>query len=273
MTKIRDMPFDPADRERLRAKELRTSDDLWWAIGTDFQKGLAALEEKTGIARGRLIRALAAAAAESKWRLSQGEVVCGLALLVLLALAGLRLVEAVGGRSFPVPALTAEAQRVVIAAPGGLPAFHVLDPKELNLAPKPRTTQGFSRKKDAAGRFLLRPLPADAILRESDLGPARVPARALAERWIVTLLVDASKIAPHVVPGAEVLLVLAPEKEGVRPAVEADALILALEKGTGAGPAVVTVAIALERRAEVTAALGSSEIFLGSRGARSSRLR
>ncbi|HSK75262.1 MAG TPA: hypothetical protein VLQ45_02295, partial [Thermoanaerobaculia bacterium] len=95
MAKIRDLPLDRLVRGWLLEEKLRTSEDLWRAVGPRYQEGLDGVHEKTRITRDHLVHALgAAAAAEPKRRLTLGEGVAGAALLGLLALAGLRVAEA-----------------------------------------------------------------------------------------------------------------------------------------------------------------------------------
>lgn len=264
MAKLRDLPLEPLVRGWLRDEKLRTSDDLWREVGPDFQAGLTEVNRKTRIARDRLVEALgAAAAAERRWRLSWGEALLGLACVALLALAGLRVAEAFGVQPFPLSGLTAEVDQMVVAPRGGLPAFHVLAENDLRPAPRPLTAAGMTHKADALGRYLLRPVAAAGVVRESDLSSIRLPAAILAGRWIVTLHVDLSALGPQVAPGTTALLALSPKPGTARPAVEAEALILDIAKGASGGPPVVTVAIAPERRAEIAAALGSAEVFLG----------
>ncbi|HSK75755.1 MAG TPA: hypothetical protein VLQ45_04810, partial [Thermoanaerobaculia bacterium] len=138
---------------------------------------------------------------------------------------------------------------------------------DLRLAPRPRTAGGIVRTSDAAGRYLLRPLLPGALVRKSDLGTGH----DLAGRWIVTLPIDPSALGPQVAAGADALLILSPKDPAVDPevrkAVEAEALVLAIEKGTSAAPSGrVTLAIPLKERGDVIAALGSSQVFLARQG-------
>jgi hypothetical protein len=262
MVKIRNLPMEPSVRDWLRDDGIRTSDDLWREIGSRFSRGLAGTAKRTRIAPGRLLHALgAAAAAEREWRLSTGEALLGLALLALLALAGLRVAEALGLQAFPLPPLTARVDQLVVVPRGGLPAFHVLSETDLRPAPRSRIAGGVTRKADVLGRYLLRPLAVGAVVRASDVGAVKLPAAVLAGRRIVTLHVDAAALGPQVTPGTEASLVLAPKPGVVRVAVDAEVVVLSVEKDAG-GRAVVAVAIAPERWADVATALGSSEVFL-----------
>ena len=263
MARLRDLPLDPLAKRWLREEKLDTSEDLWRAIGPQYEKGLGRLEEQTGIVRSHLVHALGAAAdAGPERRLTLGKTLFTVLVLALLALAGLRAAEALGLFPFPASGLTAELDQAVVVPRDGLPVFHVLTESDLRLAPRPRTAGGITRKTDALGRYLLRPKRSGSVLRSEDLGPVPLAPEALAGRWIVTLQVDPSALGPQVTPGAEALLLLAAQ-EGTPSAVTATARVLAIDRGTGDNPTAVTVAIPHDQQEKVAAALGTSKVFLG----------
>jgi hypothetical protein len=262
VVKIRNLPLERFERRLLRRNEIRTSDDLWRAVGSEFQVGLARVSETTHVQRDSLLRALVAAADKEPRRQSATgkATMLGLLGLILAVLAGLRLVEVLGMLRFPLPGSAAHVDQVVVASEAGLAAFHLLASSDLRLAPRAPTALGFTRTQDALGRYLLRPVAQGALLRNTDVSTTRLPPSAFAGRWIATLRVDQATLGPQIQPGLDALLILAAKDSPARPAIETSALVLDIKRG--ASSAAVTLAIASERRSEVMAALGSSTVFL-----------
>jgi hypothetical protein len=264
MALIRDLPLEPLVKRWFSDEQLKTSEELWRAIGPRYEEGMARLEGRTRIARDRLVRALGAAAdAGPRHRFSLGEALLATTSIALLALAGLRTGEALHAITFPVPGLTAEVYQAVIVPHEGLSAFHILTESDLCLVSRPRSAGGITRKAEAVSRYLLRPKAGGSIVQPGDLGPVSLEADALAERWIVTLHIDPSGLGPEVALGDEAMLLLSAKKGAAPAAVETMIRVLAIDRGTGTGPSAVTVAIARDEQARVAAALGTSSIFFG----------
>jgi hypothetical protein len=247
------LPVDPLVRRWLREEEIETTADLWQRIGPDFRKGLDEVARETRIDRPLLLPVLGAGLAQEKrWRPSLREMIAALLLLALGLLAVLRIAEAAGLATFPVPALAVSEEQVVLK--GDVPAFRVITPNDLGLKKQPRTEKGLTNSKKAVGHYLLRPLHKGDVLHAGDVGSGGLPGH-----WILTLNLPSARLGPLVEPGSSALLILSPRRRAAPEAVEAEALILDVRRN--GETALVTLAVPVGKKTQIAAALATSEVF------------
>jgi hypothetical protein len=187
------------ERTQLHQEKIFSDDDLWRAVGGDFDGGIEALAGKTGIDRARLIEILTACATEEPdptkprwlaWPARHALDLLALAAVLFLIVLSLR----AGGwlSRWPPPwGLTAKIPVTAKGLEKGQ-VIHAGDLAAAWLNPQP---DQFGRPRDVVGFRLATDLAAGSTLRFADVmreqaialqdlpSGAAVPAGVVARRW------------------------------------------------------------------------------------------
>lgn len=248
---------------------------LWKHVGSDFDAGIRIVAGKLCVNPDDLTNVLADRAVleagakhvhwiKRLWRWLKNHWP-EFTLLTLAALAALLAVRATGALASLSPLLKPRSSSAVKAA-SGLPPFHVIRPEDLKqeeVAGRPEAGT-FNSPEDVVGRYTLQALNANAALLEGQLSGVRLKPEELAERHLLSLPVKAGALSAAVAPPARVSLLLSPGQGAEKtpaPFLIGDVIVLAVER-QGNSPSVVVAVPAGTNMAEVSARLGTSDVYV-----------
>jgi hypothetical protein len=252
--------IDAKVMRQLEKKGIQSVADLWRAIGSDFDAGLAQLSSDTGVDRDDLIAVLAEGAKPRQPGIKAGEVLVALALVILLIALAWRLssVWLPSDASF-----RAQGSMGYVVATKYLPAFHIIEDGDVQLSAKATPSEGFQKIEDVMGHYLLHPLAAEEAIEQDQLSPVRLTASDMAGRVIVSIAIEPGALNPNIAQGSYVTLLLSPRdatEAGQLTSVEVDAIVLKIDALED--KVVLTVAIEEGRKSELGAMLGTSDLFI-----------
>jgi hypothetical protein len=259
MTKLEyllgDLPdIDPNAVNKLRDRGIKSVEDLWREVGTDFDAGLTQVGQDTGLEREDLLAILAEGAKPRDGKISSIEVLAGLALLLLLI--------AFGWRLFLIW-LPSSAPAGQVVAARDLPAFHVIQDGDVKWPDDSTEVDGLQSVDDILGHYLLQPLASGKALEKDQLSPARLSVSDMADRVIVSIPLEPEALNANTAQGSPATLLLSPRdlaQTGPPASVEVDAIVLKIDELEN--QVVLTVAIEEASRSELGAMLGMSDIFI-----------
>jgi hypothetical protein len=237
-----DLPY--SESAALLRAGIHDEKQLWQSVETD---GVAKLAAATGLDIQRLLEILAAAQPadperESLLRRRWPEALLA-ALALLVAFSWLQ------ARS---------ARQVVVAAPGGLPALHLVQGTDIAVRRGPKRAGTFASESEVVGRLTVETVAAGEALREEQVGPS--PANPLPGRRVVSLAVRAEALGA-VARGSRIDLLLSPRRAQAdsAPAVVRDVLVLAVQREA---PSSLLVAVRERDLPELGRFLGTSEVLV-----------
>jgi hypothetical protein len=259
MTSLRSLTNDLPDinsdtLKSLRRKDIKSVEDLWREVGTDFDAGLLQVSQKTGAQREDLVAILAEGARPKEGRINKLEVFAGLALLALFF--------AFAWRLFLVWSPSAAPAAQVVAA-RDLPAFHVIQDGDVNWPADPTQIRGFRSVDDVLGHYLLQPLESGQALEKDQVSSARPSASDMAGRTIISIPLKPEVLNPNTAQGSPATLLLSPrdvDQSGRAVSVEIDVIVLKIDELED--QVVLTLAIEEGSQDELGAMLGTSDIFI-----------
>lgn len=230
----------------LKAKDIKTLDDLWSRVGKNFDTGIKDVSDATTVPV-EVITALLIADGVDRVKIKHGRLAVfqNARTYVILILA------AVVGYAFYLFAFKADLpQQVVVINPQGVAAYRVIGPNDVALRRVPfRSAQTLSDPQTVIGGYALTKLEPNAPVRRSQILSADV-ARGMSGHAIVSVPVKANSMVLAPKPGAKLtLLPLPPEqsKDKPQPPVSAiDAVLLGVEQRDGA----ITLVVAIENNVE-----------------------
>lgn len=165
-------------------------------------------------------------------------------------------------REFVEPELML-AKQVVVKAPTGLPAFHILAHEDIEVKEIPIVPEAFNKPEEMIGRFLLESVPQGAILRAEQLSDIRLSHQEMAGRQLLILPVRVETLIPAIKPKAHVSLLFSPQEHTVhtsQPFFLRDVLVLAVHRhGESAS---IVVAINQDALEKVIPLVGTSGVFI-----------
>lgn len=254
--------------DKLAAK-YKTVEDLWEQIGSDFSKGLAQLALETQTQPSELIQILARAAREPKpkserkpdrFRFWFGHhALEALAFLIILGiLTGL---------------LVRDLQRYdTVIVNSDLPAFHVIEEKDLIVDKKMKSQGSFNSKDEVIGRYLVKEVGKDEVLSADHVSKSKLEVddrEKVSNSQILFLSVKAGAFRPSLTPPARVRLLFSPRKRDEPPGAPLvaenitidDAIVLAVKEQTDS--AIFTISFKTPQDAVKAASLlGTSDVFV-----------
>jgi hypothetical protein len=193
------------------AAEYKETGDLWEAVGPNFLDGLGQLAKKTQTTPAIMVQILARGARkpqprpESKsdkfsfWFRQHGLE----ALVLAIILAGISLL------------LTRALMRLdTVVLNSDLPAYHVIEEKDLIVEKRVRTPASFASKEDVIGRYLLQPA-AQGVLATNQVSAIKLQESDRAEMQqtqIIFLPVKAGAFNTTLTPPAHVRLLFSPRQ-------------------------------------------------------------
>lgn len=264
MTKISQLPDDLPDVDincidKLGDKGIKSVEDLWREVGTDFDAGLAKVSGDTGVDRDELIEILAEGARPRESKVSGREVLLALAVLALIVLLLWRFI----GIWLPTSSHLAQVSVEHVVTVTDLPAFHIIEDGDVKLSDKPTEVEGFQKIEDVSGHYLLQPLASGKVIEKDQLSTARLSASDLADRVILSIPLEPESLHPNVVQGSHVTLLLSSRdlaEAGQPVSMEADAIVLQADELED--KVALTVALEEASKGELGTMLGTSEIFI-----------
>jgi hypothetical protein len=199
MVRISKLPnIDRQVVSKLKDNDVITVADLWEAIGSDFPDGIKNVAKLTGVEEAKLREVLKqeAVAPQAKfvgryWR-ELLAVVIGAILLFLLIRNAVR-----------------RHDTLVVIAPSGLSAFHVIQTGDVQPAKMFSVHDSFTAENQVIGRYLLQPVSTGAVLLNSQLGPPELKEQ-LNGRQVVTMPIKSAAISSTVRPASRVRLLFSP---------------------------------------------------------------
>lgn len=214
MARISHLPgIDPAVVATLQRHKMSTVDDLWAAIGSEFEEGIKKVAATTQITEAQLREILKqeAVAGELQSNTAEGRFVFVLrrywrellALLIIVVLLSLLVRNVIPRRD-----------TVVVTAANGLPAFHVIQADDVHPARMFRVEDSFAVENDVIGRYLLQPVSHGAVLLKSQLGPAPLKEQ-LNGRQVLTIPIRVAALSSTIRPASTVRLVFSPRNQDV----------------------------------------------------------
>ena len=270
---------NPREAERLEGAGIKTIDDLWDCVGVNFDTGIAKVSEEAPVDSELLFALLIADAVGDSRHRAEGEPFRFKSipkrlwlrlkrawhapgrkwLETFLAVATL-LLAAFAFRAGYVNPGTAE--QVVVKSPSGLMPFQGVRPDGVALKRVPREPGSFTSTQQVAGRYPLRPIPADTTLREDQFMNPELTA-AMKGRKLLSLPVNARALDPTTEIPARVRLLLSPRAAGekeAQPVFLGDVILLSVKKE--GDTASIEVALTDDSLKEVGAVLAESEVYL-----------
>ena len=197
----------------LERNNIVTLDDLWEEIGSDFRSGVARVvamgideaqvkeilnqEAVAGEARSNSSRDRFAFFLSRHWR----EVLALVIAVVLLALLVRNVLQ--------------RRDTLVVTAPNGLPAFHVITADDVEPARMFRVDDSIAVESDVIGRYLVQPVAPRAVLLNSQLGPAHLKGQ-LNGRQVLTIPIKATAISSTIRAGSTVRVLFSPRPDVTR---------------------------------------------------------
>jgi hypothetical protein len=209
MVRISQLPnIDPTVVSTLMCNKVNTVGDLWEKIGSDFKDGIQRVAKTTELQEAQLREilkqeAVARQRKSSKWRhrflffvsCYWREV---LALVIGTILLSLLILNAVQLRD-----------TLVVGSTNGLPAFHVIEDRNVHSQKMFRVHDSFTSKDQVIGRYLLQSVSPGAVLLKSQLGPPELKEQ-LKGREVLTIPVKSGAISSTIRPGGPVRLLFSP---------------------------------------------------------------
>jgi flagella basal body P-ring formation protein FlgA len=152
--------------------------------------------------------------------------------------------------------------QVVVKAPTGLQAFHVLGPDDLELKETTMEVGAFTALEKVTGRYLLESAPPGTIVRTSQVSTIRLSSDEVTGRQVLTVPVRVETLIPAVGPGSRIALLFARHDttDARSPSLLLeDVLVMAVYQQSNAA---VVVAVDRSDVQQVVAWLGASDIFI-----------
>ncbi|MDQ3917699.1 MAG: SAF domain-containing protein [Acidobacteriota bacterium] len=153
------------------------------------------------------------------------------------------------------------SEQIVVKAAGGLPAFHVISPEDVEVKQAPQESDSFQKAEDIVGHYLLEAAPPNSTLRRGQLSAACLSADDLKDRYLVSLPVKAGNVSPGLTPGGRITLLFSAREGGAQPPPPVDDVIL-----LAANQSVETVTLVVGVRWEVWPAVikqvGLTDVFV-----------
>jgi len=193
---------------KLSTQQVRTQGDLWEIIGQKFPEGIERVAKKTEIPTEQLLEILKhlTTASETKdqaglsrfffravrhWR----EVVALIIIVILLFLL--------------IRNATQRRDTLVVNAVNGLPAFHIIQPNDVQSKKMFAVPDSVTPASNVIGRYLLQPVSYDAVLLNSQLASPALKDQ-LTARETLTLPVKTGAISSTLTPSSRVRLLFSP---------------------------------------------------------------
>ncbi|HEX8149847.1 MAG TPA: SAF domain-containing protein [Pyrinomonadaceae bacterium] len=158
----------------------------------------------------------------------------------------------------PSPLLS---EQVVVKAAGGLPAFHVICPEDVEVKKAAQESDSFREAADVLGRYLLEAAPAGTTLRGGQLSAARLSPGELQDRHLVSLPVKAGNVSPGLTPGGRITLLFSARAGGAQPPAPVEDVIL-LAANPGGETVTLVVAVRWKEWAAAVRSVGLTEVFV-----------
>jgi hypothetical protein len=213
-----------ADRRALAAHGIGTPAQFFAKMADD-----RALLDSLGLAdrqaRRRVVEAMAAQAKLTARSLMGRAVVDHLpdamvAVAVLLAVYGLAFIDR-------GPPRAPTSRQVVVTAPGGLPAFHVITGRDVEVRATAKGAGPVDSVQAVLGRYVFQPLAVDSVLDSTKLSAGPRLSTELDGRRIFTVKLQPSALLANLRPPVKVGLTAAPrDKDVAASAVTVDAYML-----------------------------------------------
>ena len=179
---------------------IHTSTDLWEIVGRNPSAGIDMLSKDTGISKARLIAilrlqgVLEAERRKGSWSsrnwLELGLLI-GLALILVLFLVS-RSRGVLTALPAPQGWLGPRQAQVIVSAPDGLPAFHLVDEGDVSLAPGLLQPGSFEEVSDVVNRFTLEAIPSGTTLLTSQVS---TPINETTNMRILSLPITSHQLA------------------------------------------------------------------------------
>jgi len=244
----------------LERHKVITVDDLWAAIGSDFKSGVRKVVAM-GITEAQLREILKQEARADQPRSNSArdrfvffvgrywrEV---LALVIAVVLLTLLIRNAVQRRD-----------TLVVTASNGLPAFHVIQPDDVQPARMFRVDDSFAVESDVVGRHLLQPVSPGAVLLKTQLAPAYLKDQ-LTGREVLTIPVKATAISSTIRAGSTVRVLFSARNQDAAKTdlIIRDVIVLAINLQGDSS----SITVALRNADDLTRALSllsTSDVFV-----------
>lgn len=254
--------IDHAHLAKLKAKKIKTVDDLWEQVGHKSD-GVANLAKNVGLSDDEVITILSQSAKpEPKSQRDRDRFVFwfsnywreAAALVIAVVLLGLLGTNAVWLRD-----------TVIVQAKETLPAYHVIDRNDIKVEKRFRESSSFADVDKVLGRYLLKPVKPGAVISSEQLGPALPEGVTLGCRRVLSLPVRGDLISQTLAPYDRVRLLFSPRGAGAQPAASErivnDAVVLAVSRQGDAS----SIVVALKNDDDLNRAallLGTSDVFI-----------
>lgn len=185
----------------LKANKVTTVDELWQMIGPNFETGIQRVTEITGVSKDQLYEILKQQVVpynksfiprmRHHWLEVLALIIIGVLLTVLIRNSIQR------------------QDTLVINAPNGLPAFHIIASGEVRSEKRFGRYDSFTGESEVIGSYLLQPVSHNAVLRKSQLASPALKEQ-LTGRQVLTIPVKSSAITPTIEPASRVRLLFSP---------------------------------------------------------------
>ncbi len=235
----------PQIRAALQREGIRTTEDLWRDVGTEFPKGLENVDKRTGTGEDEIAFVLASALLyeRPRWLPTGRDLLLAATVIAFGTLAGYRIAN--------LP-----QQPAVVAALRKLPALHLVTEDDVALRESERP--GFASPREVVGRRLLRPVAGSEILAEADLTPEGVRSTDLEGKVLLEVPLSADTSEAVLAAGTKVRLLFSPTILAGQGGFETEAVVLRLNSLSSG--VMATVAVPVERLGAISRFLATSEI-------------
>ena len=133
--------------------------------------------------------------------------------------------------------------QLVVAAPAGLPAFHLIGPSDVISREVPLELNTFTPTAEVQGRYTLQALPPGATLHADQLSTVKLAQSDLVGRRVVSVPASADSLGRLVVPGAHLSMLLVPRADAkdAQPSGTSDVIVLAVDRRGASADIVVAM--------------------------------